>query len=81
MIKLKTFILNNDESKTMLNMVDDCIDKGLVKDNYKIDKINDIINYSYKLCGEQKRYEIEVIVKIKADPPIRLKTSNLRIGY
>lgn len=66
---MKKYILDDSESKTLLEMAVDCIDKGMVGENYEIDKINDIIDYSYELYGKSKQ-EIEVEVEVK----VKLKT-------
>lgn len=63
---MRTFILNNKESKTLLSMADNCIDRGMVGEDYEINKINDIIDYNYRLYGESKKeLQVEIIVKVR----------------
>lgn len=65
-MEVKTYVLNDNESKSLLDMADDCIDRGMVAKNYDIDKINDIINDSHKMYGEFKQeIEIEIEVRLK----------------
>ena len=61
---MRTYKLNDKESKTLLNMADDCIDRGMVGEDYEIDKIRDIINYGYELQSEFKR-DLEIEIKVK----------------
>lgn len=61
---MRTYKLNDKESKTLLNMADDCIDRGMVGEDYEIDKIHDIINYGYELQSEFKR-DLEIEIKVK----------------
>lgn len=63
---MRTYKLNDKESKTLLNMADDCIDRGMIEKDYEIDKINNILNYGYELYGEfRKDLEIEIEIRIK----------------
>lgn len=63
---MRTYILNNKESKTLLDMADDCIDRGMTEKDYELEKINNIINYGYELYGEfRKDLEVEIEIRFK----------------
>ena len=63
---MKTYILNDSESKTLLEMASDCIERGMIAGNYEIDKIDEIINDSINMYGEFKQgIEVEMEVKVK----------------
>ncbi len=62
---MKTYTLDDTESKTLLNMIDDCIDRGMIQSGYEIDKINDIISESYKMYSESnKNYTVKIEVTL-----------------
>lgn len=67
---MKKYILNDSESKTLLEMASDCIERGMVAKNYELEKIDGIINDSISIYGEFKQeieVEIEVRVKVKSE--------------
>lgn len=62
----KKYILDNNESDTLLGMVDDCIERGMTTSTHGIDKISDIIENIYDDFGNLIHgVEIEIEVRIK----------------
>lgn len=68
---MKVYTLNDAESKTLLEMASDCIDRGMVESAYEIDKINDVINDSISMYSKNRdrgiEVEIEVRLKVKSE--------------
>lgn len=62
---MKTYTLNDAESKTLLEMAIDCIERGMISENYEVDKINDIINDSLNLYGKHGRVEVYIKVEVR----------------
>ena len=67
---MKKYILNDSESKTLLEMAGDCIERGMVAENYEIEKIDEIIDDSINMYRESRQgieVEIEVRIKVKSE--------------
>lgn len=64
MSKLKEYVLNKDESMTVMDMVQDCIDRGMIARHYEVDKLEDIIDNS---TDEFERFtkDFEIIIRAK----------------
>ncbi len=62
---MKTYILNDVESKTLLEMTQNCIDRGMIVGNYETDKINKIIDDSISLYCEPRDTGIEVEIEVR----------------
>lgn len=62
---MKTYILNDTESKTLLEMASNCIDRGMIEDGYETDKINKIIYDSINLYRKSRDTGIEVEIEVR----------------
>lgn len=60
---METYILNDTESKTLLEMADNCIVRGLISKNYELGKIEEVINYIYANFKQGLEVEMEIRVK------------------
>lgn len=62
--KTKEYILDKDESLTIMDMVQDCIDRGMIARSYETDKLEDIIDDSTNEF-EQFTKDFEIIIRVK----------------
>lgn len=63
---MKCYKLNDKESKSLLEMAGDSIDRGMVGADYELNSINDMLDHVYDSYGEIKgNLDIEIQVKIK----------------
>ncbi len=59
------FKLNSKESVTLLEMAQDCIDKGMVTSNYETDTLEDVIEYMTNDFGEIINKNIKITIEFK----------------
>lgn len=58
-------IFNQKESITILEIVSDCIDRGMVDPEYEIDKIRNLIEGNQDAIGNWLIEDVKMVVKVK----------------
>lgn len=63
---MKEYKLNPEESKTIMDMTQDAIDRGMVASYYETDKIEEIIDETTNEFGDYlNNVEFEIIIRVK----------------
>ena len=63
---MREYELNPEESRAVMDMVQDAIDRGMIAGDYEIDTLEEIIDYSTDVFEEHRKgVEFEIIIKVK----------------
>jgi len=63
-INMKEHLLNKKESLTVMEMLQDCIERGMISNHYVADKIEEIIDNSTDSLDFFKK-DFEIIIRVK----------------
>lgn len=63
---MKEYRLNKEESLTVMDMVQDVMDRGMIASDYEVDTLQKIINETTDEFEQfQKGIEFEVVIRVK----------------
>jgi len=63
---MKAYQLNKEESFTVMEMLQDAIDRGMICSHYKMDTLNEVLSETTDSFGVfNSKVEFEIVLKVK----------------